>query len=165
LPLKALLKKTDEDLLQNWRQIEGNTNLTARDLKRFGAIFQREIGKYALTGNPDATRPEVGMRLKRIDINFLPEIMCQAEIQANTSGASLPQPDESMKSSYQKNIGACIIKINNLKTPDQPQSTQKPIDKFYDELLIPSNSPIRSSARSLQMPRVLTTSSPRQSRT
>jgi len=161
IALKGFTEKNDEDLLRNWRQIEGNPKLTAKDLKRFGAIFQREIGKYALTGNPDATRPEVGMRLKRIDINFLPEIMCQAEIQANTSDVSLSQPDQlsSMKSSYQKKIGVYIMKINNLKTPDQPQSTQKPIDKFCDELLIPSNSPIRSSARPLQ-PRVLATTTP-----
>lgn len=49
------------------------------------------------------------------------------------------------------------MKINNLKTPDQPQSTQKPINEFYNQLLIPSNSPLRSSAKSLQMPRVLAT--------
>lgn len=153
IALKGFSEKSDKDLEDNWHEIGGNPQLRPSDLRRFGAIFQKQISSYALTGNPNATRPEVGMRLKRIDINFLPEIMKQVEIQ------SQPGDIDSDITHFQNSLKENLQKLNEFKNTkalqDQPANDQVK-NEFYDQLLIPKNSPLRPLALSL-MPRVLST--------
>ncbi|GDX35670.1 hypothetical protein LBMAG18_01810 [Alphaproteobacteria bacterium] len=146
IALKGFSEKSDRDLEDNWQAIEGNPQLRPSDLRRFGAIFQKQISSYALTGNPNATRPEVGMRLKRIDINFLPEIMKQAEIQLQ-SGAK-----DSDITDFNNSLKDNLQKLNELKITNasQDQSAKDQVkNEFYDQLLIPNKSLLRPLASSI----------------
>ncbi|MFM2200607.1 MAG: hypothetical protein RL769_662 [Pseudomonadota bacterium] len=153
IALKGFSEKSDQDLQKNWQAIEGNSQLSPSDLRRFGAIFQNQISSYALTGNPNATRPEVGMRLKRIDINFLPEIMKQAQIQSQSraTDSDIAHFDNNIKNNLQK-----LSELKNTRALQDQSSSDQVKDEFYDQLLIPKNSPLRPTALSV-MPRVLTT--------
>jgi hypothetical protein len=153
IALKGFSEKSDQDLQKNWQAIQGNSQLSPSDLRRFGAIFQNQISSYALTGNPNATRPEVGMRLKRIDINFLPEIMKQAQIQSQSraTDSDIAHFDNNIKNNLQK-----LSELKNTRALQDQSSSDQVKDEFYDQLLIPKNSPLRPTALSV-MPRVLTT--------
>ena len=151
IALKGFSEKSDQDLQKNWQAIQGNSQLSPSDLRRFGAIFQNQISSYALTGNPNATRPEVGMRLKRIDINFLPEIMKQAQIQSQSraTDSDIAHFDNNIKNNLQK-----LSELKNTRALQDQSSSDQVKDEFYDQLLIPKKSPLRPTALSV-MPRVL----------
>lgn len=151
ITLKGFSEKSDQDLQENWQAIQGNSQLNPSDLRRFGAIFQNQISSYALTGNPNATRPEVGMRLKRIDINFLPEIMKQARIQSQLVAIDPDIKDfrNSIKDNLQK-----LSELKNTRALQDQSASDEIKNKFYDQLLIPKNSPLKPTALSV-MPRVL----------
>lgn len=142
IALKGFTEKSDEYLTKYWQAIEGNPNLSARDLRRFGAIFQKEISKYALTGNPSATTM-VGMRLKRININFLPEIMEQAQIQLKKTD----QPSD-IKDSIKDNLQK-LSELNITGALRDQSINDQAKNEFYNQLLIPKSSPLRPSALSV----------------
>ena len=127
----------DDDTLQ---PLLGGVNVnTARE---FGRLFQNTCSSYGIkTGNINTNNfiedQLVGMRLKRIDINSLPEIMNLVRQKSMTHDSGIEFVDVVTDSAYTKAITTALYSGNNGK--EQNEATARGLG-------IPSTSPLYPKA-------------------